>query len=67
MTPLSPKIWNIGARRMYKQTLLFLSFFKTIYLFIFGCAGSSLLRELFSSRSAWALIAVSSPVAEHRL
>ena len=46
------------------------------YLFIFGCAGSSLLPGLFSSCGEWGLhfvaasgllIAVASLVAKHRL
>ena len=52
---------------------LFLSF---IYLFIFGCAGSSLLLGLFSHRGEWGLLffavcrlvfVVASLGAEHRL
>ena len=55
---------------------LFLFFNKFIYLFIFGCVGSSLLRATFSSWSEWGLLfvavhglltAVAYLVAEHGL
>ena len=67
----------MGPRKEYieknRDKILFLKF---IYLFIFGCIGSLLLRVAFSSCSKRGLlfvavhgllIAVASLVAEHRL
>ena len=57
---------------LFSSSLIyFFSFLNFIYLFIFGCAGSSLLHRLFSSfsdgSSSLVAAAVTSPVMEHGL
>ena len=49
----------------YYILLIHYSFYKFIYLFIFGCAGSLLLHRLFSSYGEWRLLSSCSKQASH--
>ena len=76
--PAGPKerLWPVPPAQGYTDTASFFFFFLTFYLFIYGCAGSSLLLKLslvvvsgayFLVVAHRFLIAVTSLVAEHRL
>ena len=67
---------TIAFKKKKREHLSSFFFFLIAHLFIFGCAGSSLLHWLFSSCGEWVcslvvalrlLIAVASLAAEHRL